>query len=379
MISEPDCDERSVQRLSREGRRGKSYSELGKGFRSVQKEGMDHGTAVSGVMEITAALEGQGAFPPRRGGTRNERYLGNLNNIARDKESIFLMFSDPVIEKDYNEYLSRSSRRGDLLSLSVSTTVALVYLMKGDFHTVQARLLRTLVLIGIVSNLTRLFIILMAPALARPYRRAVVLSLSWYSHIVMACLPPLSYGSIKTPSSSWGAYWVIVHNSRFLQNLFAMGLWSPGGFLPALMLLTVLLYSIMHWNQEECEILCSLQPQIAAHYFHIYEVMPAFLRPSGNPVSTVAICVACRQILQVLFGCALPIVLGLRRELASRTAFAQLVQLPTRSISPSEIVMQVCAVNAHLMAAVALLTTLFTMVPQLDHLPSLLQGGKLWV
>eukprot|EP00884_Botryococcus_braunii_P011263 jgi/Botrbrau1/20137/Bobra.0173s0039.1 len=311
----------------------------------------------------------------RQTGRSHGWYLGNVYEISREKHPIFLLFLDPGIEEAYKTYSRINGRRSDVMSLCFSTIVALLYTLKGKFVTYPAHVLRILIALGIGSNLTRLLTIKLAPLVANSMSKPLILFLRFYVHLVMTCLPPLAFAGLKMPSSKIGIYLTLFHNSRFLQSFFAMGLWSPGGFLSSLTLLTALMFSIMHWNQEECELLCSLQPGITAHYHDIYEVMPAFLRPGGNAVSTVAICVACRQILQVVFGCALPVILGVRREMASRAAFAKEVRLETRHLAVSDVLMQLAAVNAHFLGTLAVVALIFTWFPQLDHLPALLWGG----
>jgi hypothetical protein len=158
--------------------------------------------------EIVAALDGGGMSPPSPGRRFYGHSVGNSLGTYWERESMLLWFDDPALEQEYREYNSRASRRGDLLSLCVSTLVGLLYLIKGSFTTFPAQVLRALAVAGIICNLTRLVSLKASPTFSELTRRPVVISLSWYQHLVMACLPPLSYSSFKLPSTKFGIYWV---------------------------------------------------------------------------------------------------------------------------------------------------------------------------
>lgn len=222
MIPDAEHYDRSIHSRRGEGRRARKYAQVQKQSLQLRKQNMNRRVPDSAVTEITAAPRGPVSRQPNGGRRFNGWSLGNVEDFYREKEAISLMFSDPLIENEYCEYCSRTSLRSDVLSMGISSIVALTYLMKGDFRTYPAQILRTLVLIGVFSNLIRLSTLKISPTLAQSYRQPFVLALSWYSHIVMACLPPLSYGSLKTPSTSWGAYWVSPQQAllaAFLQFL----------------------------------------------------------------------------------------------------------------------------------------------------------------
>lgn len=79
---------------------------------------------------------------------------------------------------------------------------------------------------------------------------------------------------------------------------------------------------------------------------------------------------------QVVFGCVLPVTVGPWRELASRRASAHQARLRTCRVRISQVVMQLFAVNAHVLTAVALLSILFSLIPPLEHLPTVLRGDQ---
>jgi hypothetical protein len=161
-------------------------------------------------MRISRPRSGGGATlgPHDEDGRSDGWYLGRIYEIYKEKEVVFLKFSDPLIEEEYDKYVTRNSSRSDVLSLCVSTLVALLYTAKGNFTTYPAQLLRILVAVGIVSNLIRLTIITVAPAIGYSMWRPLVLFLRCYIHLVMTCLPPLSFGGLKVPTSKFGAYMV---------------------------------------------------------------------------------------------------------------------------------------------------------------------------
>eukprot|EP00884_Botryococcus_braunii_P003673 jgi/Botrbrau1/13306/Bobra.0315s0004.1 len=207
----------------------------------------------------------------------------------------------------------------------------------------------------------------------------MVVTVRLYSHFLVTCMSISTYSSIKTPSSRSVVFLVLLVNSRFMQNLYTIGAWASAGFLSEVVLLTVLLFFEMHWNKEECEILCRLQPQITEHYHDIKHLLPGFLVGSGDLITTADICLACRYILQVVFGCVLPLFLAVRRELASRSAFATEERLRTRPLRAVDILMQSGVILCQILATLAVLITCFTLFPYLDHLPTLLNTVPLSV
>eukprot|EP00884_Botryococcus_braunii_P001318 jgi/Botrbrau1/11187/Bobra.0214s0012.1 len=169
---------------------------------------------------------------------------------------------------------------------------------------------------------------------------------------------------------------VLFFNSRFVQSLFAMGAWSSVGFHPDLMLLTILKFMILHWNREECEMLCYFQPNIAVSYQNINRALPAFLKVRGEAPHAADVCVLCRTILQAVLGWAIPLVLGVRGERASRHAFVKERRLLARPITVAEIVEQSAVAIVHMMSSVALVAAIFDLFPALEHLPTLLVTGE---
>lgn len=61
----------------------------------------------------------------------------------------------------------------------------------------------------------------------------------------------------------------------------------------------------------------------------------------------------------------------------SRTTFVKEARIETRALQLSDIIIQVAAMMSQLLASMAVLTILFTLIPELDHLPSLLMTGNL--
>lgn len=146
--------------------------------------------------------------PPSRTGISDGWYLGNIYEIDREQHPAFLLFSDPVIEEEYRKYSCRNSRRIDVVSLCMSTIVALIYTLKGEFVTYPAQVLRILIALGIGSNLTRLLTMKLAPVIAYSMWRPFVIFLRFYVHLVMTCLPPMAYGGFKMPSTKLEVYLV---------------------------------------------------------------------------------------------------------------------------------------------------------------------------
>eukprot|EP00884_Botryococcus_braunii_P003674 jgi/Botrbrau1/13307/Bobra.0315s0005.1 len=336
---------------------------------------------LGGTTEITEDLRGSdaGSTWQVRVKLRKHWYLGNVYDLSKEEEIVFLMFKDPKIEQEYRVYTCFNSRRSDVFSLGMSVLVSLVFTWKGEFKTYSAFVLRYLVTVGVMANVACLTILKMAPGLGYAIRSPLIVSLRLYSHILVLSLPPLSFSGLKTPSSVMGVYMLLMQYQRVFQNLFVTGVWSSAGFFPALMLLTILMFTAFHWNQEECEMLCALQPQITAHYQDVYRWIPSALIAGTTPMSTVDLCIACRCVCQVVLGCCLPLFLGIKREIASRTAFVNQKGIATRPLSFSDIVFQVAAIIAHVLASIAVISLVFTLVPELDHLPTLLTTGKVIV
>lgn len=138
-------------------------------------------------------------------------YLGRIYEIHRyEDESVSTMFADPGVEQQYRNYINSNCRRNDLLSLCISTAVVIFYAMKGDFSTRPASILLILVAVSLACNLAWILGMLFSPAFALANRRPVIFVVSWYVHMVIACMPPLSCSKLKAPSSARGAYMVRV-------------------------------------------------------------------------------------------------------------------------------------------------------------------------
>eukprot|EP00884_Botryococcus_braunii_P011870 jgi/Botrbrau1/20684/Bobra.0058s0014.1 len=317
-------------------------------------------------------------FTRHRRGRWNGWFLGNIIEIHEpEQENILLVFSDPAHEQGYSDYFNRTHLFHDVVGLAVSIGVALMFFSRAEFGTVPAKMLRNCAIVGIALNAMWFFTTLFAPAFALKYRNPAVYILSWFLHAVVACLPPLTYQSYKTPTTAFGAYMLIIMNSRFLQNFFAMGAYSSTGFFADLALLTILEFLFVHWNKEECEFWCALQPGIAARYHDVARVIPSFLMPRGPSLPTAEICLAVRRILQVVMGWTLPIIIGLRSELSSRTSYAKEARLRVRPVEFADLFSQIGIANVCFLATVAAMSSLLIHFPQLEHLPTLLRTGSL--
>jgi hypothetical protein len=78
----------------------------------------------------------------------------------------------------------------------------------------------------------------------------------------------------------------------------------------------------------------------------------------------------------VVLGCALPLFVSIRREMGSRRAFLMEKRIETRPLRFGDIVMQLGVVSMHVMGTLAVLTYIFTLFPDLDHLPHVLRNGQ---
>lgn len=79
----------------------------------------------------------------------------------------------------------------------------------------------------------------------------------------------------------------------------------------------------------------------------------------------------------MLLGLLLPLFLGVRREIASRAAYIVEERLCTRPLQVGDVVMQLGIICAHVMATLAVLTYIFTLMPEIDHFPTLLRTGQI--
>jgi hypothetical protein len=145
----------------------------------------------------------------RRGRFCHGWYLGRIYEIHENEAEIILFrFADPNVERQYQEYLDQSSRRTDLIAVCVALSVTFLYTTKGDFSTHPAQILHLLARTSLSCNFTWLVTLVFLPSLASIIRRPVVFTLNWVSHLIIACLPPLTYKGIKPPPSAVGAFMV---------------------------------------------------------------------------------------------------------------------------------------------------------------------------
>jgi hypothetical protein len=52
--------------------------------------------------------------PPSTMNTIHGWFLGNLYDVRQENPTVFLLFTDPVLEQQYREFARRSCRRGDV-------------------------------------------------------------------------------------------------------------------------------------------------------------------------------------------------------------------------------------------------------------------------
>jgi hypothetical protein len=136
-------------------------------------------------------------------------FLGNIVEIhGAEQENLLLVFSDPAHEQSYCNYFHRTHLHHDVVGLGVSLMVALMFSSRAEFSTLPAKVVRNCVVLAFSLNAIWFFTTLFAPKFALKYRNPAVYILSWFLHVVVACLPPLTYQSYRTPSSSLGAYTV---------------------------------------------------------------------------------------------------------------------------------------------------------------------------
>lgn len=156
-------------------------------------------------------------FERHRRGIWNGWFLGNIVEIhGPEQENILLMFTDPANEQAYSDYFNRTHLRNDLLGIGVSLGVALLFSSKADFGSFPAKVLRHFVVLAVTLNSAWFFTALFAPGFALKYRNPAVYILSWSLHAVVACLPPLTYHSYKTPTTAFAAY--MVRTSFLMRN-----------------------------------------------------------------------------------------------------------------------------------------------------------------